>query len=444
MATGTDLSFIVSVPSAVDLYDLSGEGSRFFITVNGKYSSGGTDFSCNMWPHTYSTYKIETIKRETAALKDSSFIYVSTVKDVSFDMSFVTGTLNACTKFYVNQRDRNVSCLPAGAGAGISHELGDMIFYNLYDNVGGWYQKLKVSKNNYVPINPKYPAHSSIVLLFRGNDAIYTGSDSNAKIVSCPFYWHKDGQKPLVVGSGSSPLPASSTAHTVGYGIFNSDVSYIPLDTWGKTLQYLSIDPSESSNSITSYSKVKTIIIVYYDGNPLNSANDPATVNNQSFPIYVKNDNGDTFKSANKNISTTRYFNGTELEFFTDNGNPSSTSHGSGGVHSRRLQSNTRGIHFSNYGYNGILNSSINNRRSYFSTAQYGAYPTVKIYTFADNKYCRAKLFGVGTHSNNALHRIGHGPNSGIYEVSMFSDRLTESDINEEVKRIDAQCGFIT
>lgn len=145
MATGTDLSFVVNVPTAVDLYDLSGEGSKFFITVNGRYGVGGEDFSCNMWPHTYSTYKIETIKRETAALRDSSFVYVSTVKDVSFDMSYVTGTLNACTKFNVNQGDKSVSCLPDTAvGTGISHELSDMIFYNLYDKVGGWYSKVKV------------------------------------------------------------------------------------------------------------------------------------------------------------------------------------------------------------------------------------------------------------------------------------------------------------
>lgn len=145
MATGTDLSFAVNVPTAVDLYDLSGEGSKFFITVNGKYGATAEEFSCNMWPHTYSTYKIETIKRETAALRDSSFVYVSTVKDVSFDMSYVTGTLNACTKFNVNQGDKSVSCLPDTAvGTGISHELSDMIFYNLYDVSGGWYSKVKV------------------------------------------------------------------------------------------------------------------------------------------------------------------------------------------------------------------------------------------------------------------------------------------------------------
>lgn len=147
MATGTDLSFVVNVPTAVDLYDLSGEGSKFFITVNGRYGVGGEDFSCNMWPHTYSTYKIETIKRETAALRDSSFVYVSTVKDVSFDMSYVTGTVNACTKFYVNQGDKSVSCLPDTAvGTGISHELEGMIFYNLYDVNGGWYSKVKINR----------------------------------------------------------------------------------------------------------------------------------------------------------------------------------------------------------------------------------------------------------------------------------------------------------
>lgn len=139
------MSFAVNVAKAVDLYDLSGGGSKFFITAIGKYG-GTTEFSCNMWPSTYSSYKIETIKRETAELGESSFNYMSTseVKDVSFDMSYVTGTVNSCTKFYVNQGDRSVSCLPGTFGG--SHELEGMIFYNLYDNVGGWYSKVKVKK----------------------------------------------------------------------------------------------------------------------------------------------------------------------------------------------------------------------------------------------------------------------------------------------------------
>ena len=142
MSAGTDLSFAVNVGKAVDLYDLSGGGSKFFITVKGKYG-GATEFSCNMWPSTYNKYKIETIKRETEELGDNSFSYMSTslVKDVSFDMSYVTGTVNACTKFYVNQGDRSVSCLP-GTGSG-SHSLDEMIFYNLYDMSGGWYSKVK-------------------------------------------------------------------------------------------------------------------------------------------------------------------------------------------------------------------------------------------------------------------------------------------------------------
>lgn len=144
MATGTDLSFIITSEKALDLYDLSGDGSKFFITVNGKYGASDTDFSCNMWPNTYSQYKIEAIKRETVALADSSFDYVSAVNDVSFDMSFVTGSLHSCTEFYVKQGDKNVSCLPAGVND--SHTLDYMIFYNLYDNVGGWYQKMKVEK----------------------------------------------------------------------------------------------------------------------------------------------------------------------------------------------------------------------------------------------------------------------------------------------------------
>ena len=138
------MSFIITSEKALDLYDLSGDGSKFFITVNGKYGASPVDFSCNMWPNTYSQYKIEVIKRETVALADSSFDYVSAVKDVSFDMSFVTGSLHSCTEFYVKQGDKNVSCLPAGVND--SHTLNNMIFYNLYDNVGGWYQKMKVEK----------------------------------------------------------------------------------------------------------------------------------------------------------------------------------------------------------------------------------------------------------------------------------------------------------
>ena len=78
--------------------------------------------------------------RETAALADNSFAFVDngTVKDVSFDMSFVAGTnVRSCAQFYVNQGDKGVSCLPTGVG-GVSHELVGMLFYNLYAAAGGW------------------------------------------------------------------------------------------------------------------------------------------------------------------------------------------------------------------------------------------------------------------------------------------------------------------
>ena len=146
MATGTDLSFIITSEKALDLYDLSGDGSKFFFTYNGNYGAGETDFSCNMWPSTYSQYKIEAIKRETDSLTGSSFSYVTTIPDVSFVMSVASGggSLHACTKFNVNQGDKSVSCLPAGQAG--THVLNNMMFYNLYDNAGGWYQKMEVDK----------------------------------------------------------------------------------------------------------------------------------------------------------------------------------------------------------------------------------------------------------------------------------------------------------
>ena len=146
---------------ALNLHDLSGDGSKFFITVNGKYGASPVDFSCNMWPSTYSQYKIEAIKRETDSLTDSSFNYFSGVqgsqgvKDVSFDMSLVTGSVDACTVFYVKQGDKSVNCLtPTTAGSEISHELGSMIFYNLYDTAGGWYQKMDVIKQVTMTTDP--------------------------------------------------------------------------------------------------------------------------------------------------------------------------------------------------------------------------------------------------------------------------------------------------
>ena len=145
MAQGIDLSFIVNLSNNkfVNLYDPShNDSSKFFITVNGKYGGTGIDFSCNFWPHTYSSHKIETLKRETHALVDSSFVY-ATVKDISFDMSFNSGQVERTASFTVKQGDRNVSCLPVNTA---SHELLDMYFYNLIDVSGEVYQKMKNSK----------------------------------------------------------------------------------------------------------------------------------------------------------------------------------------------------------------------------------------------------------------------------------------------------------
>ena len=143
MAQGTDLSFIVNLSNNkfVNLYDLShNDSSKFFITVNGKYGGTGIDFSCNFWPHTYSSHKIETLKRETHALVDSSFVY-ATVKDISFDMSFNSGQVERTASFTVKQRDKNVSCLPVNTA---SHELLDLYFYNLFDVSGQMYQRINV------------------------------------------------------------------------------------------------------------------------------------------------------------------------------------------------------------------------------------------------------------------------------------------------------------
>lgn len=144
MSSGIDLSFDLSFSNSksVDLYDLSGEGSKFFITVNGKYGRYVKDFSCNYWPSTYSIQKIETIKRETAAMVDSSFAYsTSAVKDVSFDMVLKTGTIKAATVFTVKQGDRNVNCLPSTDPLDLSYDVTSLLFYNMHSS-GEWYQKM--------------------------------------------------------------------------------------------------------------------------------------------------------------------------------------------------------------------------------------------------------------------------------------------------------------
>jgi hypothetical protein len=143
--TNMDVSMDFKIKDvSFDLYDLSGDGSKYFFTVNGKYSDKGTDFSVNYWPHTYSPYKIETIKRETAALQDSSFVYTSDVSDISFTMMVVpgggNGTTRDCSKFNVRQADKSVQ-LHSGINNGISYELKNFIFYNLFDTTGQWYQK---------------------------------------------------------------------------------------------------------------------------------------------------------------------------------------------------------------------------------------------------------------------------------------------------------------
>lgn len=148
--TNMDVSmdFKLKASTAFDLYDLSGDGSKYFFTANGKYTkppatgAPNTDFSVNYWPSSYSPYKIETIKRETAALQDSSFVYTSDVSDISFTMSVVpgNGTTRDCTKFNVRQADKSVQ-VHSGIGNGISYELKDFIFYNLFDTTGQWYQK---------------------------------------------------------------------------------------------------------------------------------------------------------------------------------------------------------------------------------------------------------------------------------------------------------------
>ena len=158
MAQNTDLSFVVNLSNDkfVNLYDLSAsDSSKFFITVNGKYGATGTDFSCNFWPHTYSSHKIETLKRETHALVDSSFVYSTSVKDISFDMSFNSGQVERTASFTVKQGDDGVSCLPVTTA---SHELLDLYFYNLFDVSGQMYQRVKAGS---IPIYDKIQTNTN-------------------------------------------------------------------------------------------------------------------------------------------------------------------------------------------------------------------------------------------------------------------------------------------
>lgn len=153
---GFDLSmdFTLTSPKTVDLYDLSGDGSKFFVTVIGKYNDAvnlapNTDCSCNFFPHTYSAYKIEALKREMDSLADSLFSYmdIATVPDVSFVMSSEPGSVDNSEKFRISQGDQNVSFLPSGVnihGTGISYEMSSFIFYNLMDTGGRFYQKMDI------------------------------------------------------------------------------------------------------------------------------------------------------------------------------------------------------------------------------------------------------------------------------------------------------------
>ena len=151
---GFDLSmdFILTSPKTVDLYDLSGDGSKFFVTVIGKYNDAvnlapNTDCSCNFFPHTYSPYKIEALKREMDSLTGSSFSYITSSgtspPDVSFVMSSKTGSVDNSSKFRISQGDRNVSFLPSAAGSDMSYQLSSFIFYNLMDRGGRFYQKME-------------------------------------------------------------------------------------------------------------------------------------------------------------------------------------------------------------------------------------------------------------------------------------------------------------
>ena len=153
---GFDLSmdFTLSSDKTVDLYDLSGDGSKFFMTVIGRYNrhSDGQindDCSCNFFPHTYSSYKIEALKREMDSLANSSFSYMSTatVPDVSFVMenkgNGAGESVTNSSKFRISQGDRNVSFLPSAAGSDVSYELSSFIFYNLMDRGGKFYQKME-------------------------------------------------------------------------------------------------------------------------------------------------------------------------------------------------------------------------------------------------------------------------------------------------------------
>lgn len=193
MAQGTDLSFVVNLSDNkfVNLYDLSAsDSSKFFITVNGKYGGTGIDFSCNFWPHTYSSHKIETLKRETHALVDSSFVYSASVKDISFDMSFNTGQVERTASFTVKQGDKNVSCLPVTTA---SHELLDLYFYNLFDVSGQVYQKMYGGLDSSVYFEQKVSFGSS--LLWFDNVSYWNINNGDSVSANTKLFDFQNGKK---------------------------------------------------------------------------------------------------------------------------------------------------------------------------------------------------------------------------------------------------------
>ena len=194
--------------NTVNLYDLSGDGSKFFMMASGKYGTSTTpttDFSCNFFPHTYSLYKMNALKREMEEL-DSSFKYSSTiiVPDVSFVMHVVTpngGTFEDCSKVRIQKSpSSNMSLLPQ-AGGNQNYEFSEYVFYNLFDKNGKFYHKMKVlvPNNNWAKL---YTTYDSILVDARYPQyGIITGkiSTDSAFVAACQAAWdgvdsyYKDG-----------------------------------------------------------------------------------------------------------------------------------------------------------------------------------------------------------------------------------------------------------
>lgn len=161
------LNFKFNEGISCNLNNLSNQGSKTFININGKYgtTSINNDFSCNLFPNTFTPYKNESIKRDTSLL-DSSFNYSNNAPDISFQFKINSGTPKNCTSFLIKQSDKNVRFLPNGSPESVSFELLDIYLYNIFDTNGVFYQKMY--------INPKATWEESITHRYFLEDGVTT------------------------------------------------------------------------------------------------------------------------------------------------------------------------------------------------------------------------------------------------------------------------------